>query len=276
MNTHHLSTFVQIAEMQSITRAAESMHVSQPAVSAQISRLEDEFGIPLISKLGRGIVLTDAGRTLLEYAQAMLGIESQAIRVMREFRDGGRGRIVVGASSVVGIYTLPKHIASFQKLHKDFEVELQLHADSAIERLVQEGHIDIGIMLNAPMEHLALRVTRLVEDSWIGVESARTEEGTTLFLARDGSPGDINQIRKEIQWQESTETVKQFVQEGAGRAILLRSAVASELALGTLQIWNEIIEQPVSISLVSRPAERLGVSLWNFINHLLPERSSPR
>ncbi len=269
MNTHHLATFFKVATVGSITRAAEDMRISQPAVSAQIKRLEEDFGVPLISQRGRGIALTDAGRTLFEYAEAMLGLESQALRVMNEFRKGQRGRIVVGASPVIGMYTLPRHIASFQKLHKNFEVELQLHLDSGIERLVQEGHIDIGVTLTPPNEHFALRVTRFVEDAWIGIEPPYRVEHIPVFLARDGVPSMIQVPQANIQLQDSTETVKRFVQEGTGRAIVLRSSVLWELQQGSIRVWSGFPEQTFALSLVSRPAERLGVSRWSFIHHLL-------
>lgn len=269
MNTRHLLLFTHVAKAGSMTKVAEELRISQPAISAQIKRLEDELGVPLFTPHGRGVKLTDAGQTCLEYAEGLLGLESQLVRSMNEFREGQRGRIIVAASPSIGTYILPQYLASFQQKHAGIGFELQLHGSSEeIERMVQTGQVDIGITLATPQEHFALRVTRLIVDEWVGVQSQVKEDSMQVFYAKDATPP----LPQATVWNsvelDSTEVVKRFVQHGMGTGVVLRSAVRMEMIAGYLQQWDEYEPRDTSISIVTRPAEKLSVSLWLFIGHL--------
>jgi molybdate transport repressor ModE-like protein len=107
MNRNHLALFHAVAQAGGISRGAERLHVSQPAVSKQIKELEDALGIRLLERLPRGSRLTDGGKLLAQYVQRMAVVEEETARAIEEFRGLKRGRLAVGASTTIGAYLLP-------------------------------------------------------------------------------------------------------------------------------------------------------------------------
>ncbi len=268
MNTRHLSLFAHVAKSGSMSKTAEELRISQPAISAQIKRLEDDLGVPLFASHGRGIRLTDAGNACLEYAEVLLGVESQLRRSMEEFHEGKRGRIIVAASGPLGTYLMPRFLSSFQQTHSGIELELQLHSDEEIARLVLNGQVDIGISLLTPKEHLSLRVTRFVEDVWIGIQSLTTTDSLQVFVSKDSHLPNMDELNASWVILDNIEAVKQFVLQGIGRGIVLRSSVTREMQSGLLKQWDDYNPQYTTTSIITRPAEKLSISLWVFMRHL--------
>lgn len=268
MNTKHLALFEQVVKTGNITQVAKNLHVSQPAISMQLKRLEQEVGVPLFTIVGRNISVTDAGLTFLEYAESILSLEGQIYRSMEEFRLGNRGRIVVGASPVAGTYLLPRLLLSFTKKYPDIVVEIETGTDEEIERYVRLGTIDVGMTLKTPDDHLAFRVTGYSHERLIGIQPSSTFNSRTILI-----PGDVaipiqEEIDLDIMRLDSTEAVKQFVMEGIGYGVVLESAVKLEVSNGKLQYWRDYTPFPVVANVITRPAERLSKSVWFFINHI--------
>lgn len=268
MNTKHLSLFVKVMRTENITQVARELYVSQPAISMQLKRLEQEVGVPLFTIIGRNISMTDAGLAFLEYAESTLALEEQIFRVMEEFRLGSRGRIVVGASSVVGTYLLPKPMLSFTQTYPDIKVDLETKTDDEIERLVRMGSIDVGITLKAPEDHFSFRITRFSHDKLIGIQPSFPLDSRTILI-----PGDMfiplsDDFDFDIIRLDSTEAVKRFVMEGMGYGVVLESAANLEIVYGKLQYWSEYTPQQVVANVMTRPAERLSKSVWYFLHHL--------
>lgn len=268
MNTKHLALFEQVVNTGNITQVAKEMHVSQPAISMQLKRLEQEVGVPLFTIVGRNISVTDAGFTFLEYAQSILSLEGQIYRSMEEFRIGSRGRIIVGASPVAGTYLLPKLLLPFTKTYPDITVEIETGTDEEIERFVRSGNIDVGMTLKEPEEHIAFRVTRYSHERLIGIQPSFPFNSRTILLSNDVAIPLSDEIDLDIMRLNSTEAVKQFVMEGMGYGVVLESAAKLEVSNGMLQYWREYTPKPVTVNVITRPAERLSKSVWFFINHL--------
>jgi LysR family hydrogen peroxide-inducible transcriptional activator len=161
MELHQLRYFVAVAETGSFTRAAEREGVTQPTLSEQILRLESKgkgIGRRLFDRLGRKIVLTDAGQVLLSHAQSILAAVGEAERAVRDSTDGGRLR--VGAIPTVAPFMLPPTVTQFRKAHP--AVQLQLKEDLT-ERLLADilaGELDVGLMA-LPIRDDRLHVERL-------------------------------------------------------------------------------------------------------------------
>lgn len=268
MNTKHLSLFTKVIRTGNITQVAKDLHVSQPAISMQLKRLEQEVGVPLFTIVGRNISVTDAGLAFLEYAELILSLEEQIYRTMEEFRLGNRGRIVVGASSVVGTYLLPKLMLSFTQAHSDITVDLEMKADDEIEKLVRMGSIDIGITLKAPEDHFSFRITNLSLERLIGIQPSVPFNRLKILIPEDMLVPFSEDFNLEVMRLHSTEAVKQFVMEGMGYGVILESAAQSEIARGRLQPWSQYAPQQVTSNVITRPAERLSKSVWYFLNHL--------
>src|SRR5580704_9534096 len=104
INLGHLAVFHAVAEEKSVSRGAERLMVSQPAVSKQVQLLERSVGTALLERQPRGIRLTEAGELLAGYARRIFALEAEAVRALDELRGLQRGRLAIGASTTIGIY----------------------------------------------------------------------------------------------------------------------------------------------------------------------------
>jgi LysR family hydrogen peroxide-inducible transcriptional activator len=161
MELHQLQYFVAVAETGSFTRAAERQGITQPTLSEQIMRLESKdrgIGQRLFDRLGRKVVLTDAGQVLLGHAQSILAAVDEAERAVRDSGEGGRLRI--GAIPTIAPFLLPDTVVRFRKDHP--AVQLQLKEDLT-ERLLADllsGDLDVGLMA-LPIRDERLHVEKL-------------------------------------------------------------------------------------------------------------------
>jgi LysR family transcriptional regulator, hydrogen peroxide-inducible genes activator len=161
MELHQLRYFVAVAETGSFTRAAEREGVTQPTLSEQVIRLEGKqhgVGRRLFDRLGRKVVLTDAGRELLGRAQAILGAVDEAERAVRDSGEGGRLR--AGAIPTVAPFLLPGVVARYTKAYP--AVQLQIHEERTEHLLaaVLAGELDVGVMA-LPIRDERLHVEKL-------------------------------------------------------------------------------------------------------------------
>jgi DNA-binding transcriptional LysR family regulator len=115
MESRHLRYFVAVAEESSLRRAAHRLHVSQPALSQQISDLEDELGLKLFARKSRGVELTEAGRVFLIGGRRVLVAAKQAAEQAQEAAKGERGRLVIGSLGAATISFLTGVLARFRE-----------------------------------------------------------------------------------------------------------------------------------------------------------------
>jgi DNA-binding transcriptional LysR family regulator len=114
MNLNHLAIFHSVAKAESISRGADRLMISQPAVSKQLSQFERSLGVRLLDRIPRGVRLTEAGRVLSEYAARLFAIESEAETALGELAGLRRGRLRLGASTTIGVYLLPEIFVRFR------------------------------------------------------------------------------------------------------------------------------------------------------------------
>src|SRR5258708_4686898 len=117
MELRQLQVFERVAALKSITRAAEELFLTQPAVSRSVSSLECEMGTRLFDRLPRSVELTPAGQALREHSKRILLGADEAIRVVAEVNAGDAGRLAVGASSTAATYVLPGLLARYCAAH---------------------------------------------------------------------------------------------------------------------------------------------------------------
>jgi LysR family hydrogen peroxide-inducible transcriptional activator len=169
MELTQLRTFVKIVEQGSFTRAAAACHLSQPALSQQIAKLEAELGCPLLERLGRHVLPTEAGVALLERARRILALVDDTSRQVRD--DGVTGRVVLGAIPTVAPYFLPRVLRQFRKHHPEARVEVNELTTDVLTKCCQQGEIDLGV-LALPLDVPHLEVERLFEEAlWLVVPS---------------------------------------------------------------------------------------------------------
>ncbi|MGE5607359.1 MAG: LysR family transcriptional regulator [Bacteroidota bacterium] len=265
MELNQLRTFHLAATEHSFSKAAQLLHLTQPAVTQQIKNLETELGEALFERLGRVLVLTPAGETLLTFAQPLLNLADQAFETVRQFTNE-RGRLTIGAGSTNTIYRLPNLL---QHYHRDCpQVELRIrNGDSElITGLVYENAIDLGLITtinnNFPS---VIQATPLFKDGiWLvappnyPLSMTPTElAAESLILYRAGS-GFRRYLEDQFRSQrftpkvtmelESIEAIIRLVRCGLGLAFLPEIAVKEEIANGVLKAikvegWPEFYRQ---------------------------------
>lgn len=146
MELSQLIAFYHVAIAGSFSKAAEELFVSQPALSRQVAALEKNLGLQLFSRLGRRIILTDAGRRLFIYVEKIINLYNEAKKEMLEFKDLAIGELTLGASTTIGNYLLPFTLAVFQEKYSGIKVNLHVDNSSQIEQLVLENKIDLGLL----------------------------------------------------------------------------------------------------------------------------------
>src|SRR5713226_6574007 len=143
---HQLTVFRTVAQHLSYTRAAESLYLSQPAVTQQIKTLEQALGLRLFARSGRGIVLTPAGQELLHHAERLLTLLAETSPVVHEIQALERGSVVVGASISAGTYVVPPLLGSFHARYPRIHVTLLVAHRHSIEEDLLTHQLDLGVM----------------------------------------------------------------------------------------------------------------------------------
>jgi LysR family hydrogen peroxide-inducible transcriptional activator len=145
MEIHQLRYFVAVSEEGSFSRAAAKVRVAQPSLSQQIQKLEAEIGAPLFDRLPRSIVLTEAGRCLIDYARQILAAIGDARRCVDEFGGKVAGRLAVGAIPTIAPYVLPQLIRKFQKHYPEVKLEIVEDVTDGIAQRVEAGQLDTAL-----------------------------------------------------------------------------------------------------------------------------------
>jgi DNA-binding transcriptional LysR family regulator len=254
MDLAELEVLISLAQEGSFSRAAESLHRSQPAVSQAIRRLEDEVQAQLMDRTSRKVVLTSAGTTLLGYARRMCQLREDARRSLEELRHFKRGLLRLAANESVCSYVLPPLLKAYRQALPQVKIEVQQCPSNGISTLLEEQDVDFGFLSFTPINHdlisrllfrdeLILVVppehplarTKLVLLAQLGTEKfvahlAPTPSRKRLLdlFAREGVP--LNMVME----LSSLETIKDFVKQGEGIAIVPRMCCARELASGEL------------------------------------------
>jgi LysR family hydrogen peroxide-inducible transcriptional activator len=143
MEIHQLRYFVAVAEEGNFSRAAEREHVSQPSLSQQIHKLEAELSQQLFDRLPRSVVLTEAGRRLLEYAREILTGIADARRSVAALETEVAGRLAVGAIPSISLYVLPRLIGHFQRSYPKVTFELFEDTTDKLAQRLEDGTVDV-------------------------------------------------------------------------------------------------------------------------------------
>lgn len=263
---HQLELFYAVARQGSVTRAAEALHISQPAVSAQLAELERALGVPLLERLagGRGVRLTEAGLLVYEHAAHIFALAEDLERGIADLKGLRSGQLIVGASTTLGEYLLPPALGRFKARYPDIMVDLKISNTSRITELVRRGELDLGFVGEvADIPELA--VEPFTEDTLVVIAAPhhpllKQPRGAapippmpivTLedlqqhgFIAREAGSATRNVAERYLRQHGveprvlmelgSNEAVKHAVAAGLGVAILSRFAIQVELRAGTL------------------------------------------
>lgn len=143
MEMHQLRYFAKVAQLGSLTRAAEACFVSQPSLSQQLAKLEHELGQPLFERHGRGVRLTEAGRVFRQYCDQILSLTKDARTSVAD--DPDSGHLVVAAIPTIAPYFLPNVLSGFLKEVPKARIEIREDTTQTLLRQLTDGEIDMGI-----------------------------------------------------------------------------------------------------------------------------------
>lgn len=172
MELRHLRYFIAVAKAKNFTRAAESMHVSQPSLSVQIRDLEEELGARLFDRLGRSIALTQAGTLFLEHAERALRELERGAQIVGELHGAQRGRLLVGTLATVNSYLIPPVVSRFKQQFPG--VHLQVHSQPSADIVdgLLADRLDLGLCL-LPVSREQLTTVRLFDERLVLVVPRR-------------------------------------------------------------------------------------------------------
>jgi LysR family transcriptional regulator, hydrogen peroxide-inducible genes activator len=168
MEIHQLRYFVAVADEGSFSRAAAKVRVAQPSLSQQIRKLEAEVGQPLFDRLPRSVVLTEAGRCLLDYARQILASIGDARRCVDELKGKIAGDVAVGAIPTIAPYVLPELVVTFQKHYPDVTLHIVEDVTEGISRRVEGGELDVALASTCQRSP-TLRVELLGKEPLLGL-----------------------------------------------------------------------------------------------------------
>lgn len=163
MNFTHLFAFYEVARAGSVSAGAERLHVSQPAVTREIRELESRMGLTLFDRLPRGVALTDAGKTLFEYADRIFSLADGAERQLKELAGLGAGHVKIGASATLGVYFVPEVIAQFNANYPRVEIDLTVTNTERVEAGLDDLSFTLGFV-EGPFDDTVLHARNIGTD----------------------------------------------------------------------------------------------------------------
>jgi DNA-binding transcriptional LysR family regulator len=294
LNLNQLETLITISKTMSFRKAGEVLNLTQPAVSAQIKSLEDEFGTVLVDR-NQPVTLTDAGALFLEQAEKILSIVDELRMKLSDINATPQGHIRLGTTTSIAIQILPRVLSYFKNQYPLIQTTIHSMPSSQIMTSVENGTVDIGIaylfektpslvtsvlyydtfeLVVSPehplAKHKRLPLSALKEDVPFIMLSPDTA-GRRFVDAVFERHGIVPQIVMELS---SSEEVKRMVELNMGAAVISKMSIPGELRMGTLKMIqvNELeISHPVGV--ITKTGRYLNSAMKQFLSDLkgMPE-----
>jgi len=286
-----LKVFETVARHMSFSRAAEELHLTQPAVSTQVRQLELHVGLPLFEQLGKRIYLTPAGTEMLHYSRSIIQQFREAEDAMAQLKGISGGRLNVAVISA-GDYFFPRLLAEFMNRHEAVTLNLAVHNREELLHQLSSNLTDVAVMVRPPegMDTIAesfaphpyvivaapnhplvgkrnIPLAGLAEEAFV----SREKGSDTWNSMQEGFAGRLSNLRIAMEIK-STETIKQAVIANMGIAFLSAHTVGLELQTGKLAVLD-IEGFPVMLNwyVVHRKNKRLPPVALAFKQFLMEE-----
>lgn len=163
LELRQLKYFLEVTKHKSITRASESLHISQPALSKMIKGLEEELGMPLIIRTNKTSDITDAGLIVIEYAQKMMMLMDEMSTTLNDITNLSRGQIHIGLPPIIGSLFFPKVLAKFHQKFPNVTINITEYGGARVVKSVEEGEFELGVAV-LPIEEQKFDVYPIVEE----------------------------------------------------------------------------------------------------------------
>ncbi|MGC8794774.1 MAG: LysR substrate-binding domain-containing protein [Bryobacteraceae bacterium] len=294
MDLDQLRTFLEIVRLKSFSRAAETCHRSQPAISAQIRQLEQELDAPLFDRHGSRISLTSAGAIFADFAARILELRQQAQRAIQDLERSPRGELTVAANEATCIYVLPDVFFEYRRRFPHVQLNVERVYGRRVIEAVLDNQVDFGIAQLARADR-RLQAARIYTDeikliapaghplAGLGAVTAEEVACHPLILPKYGATrgrldewlepaGDRLQVIMEL---DSSEMIKRFVARGMGVSFMAASHCRAESERGELALAS-LAPEPMlrHLSLIYRRDRPLSKAALGFIEVVL-EKARP-
>ena len=269
MADRRLQVFHTVARLLSFTKAAETLHMTQPAVTFQVRQLEEYFNTRLFDRTHNRISLTEAGERVYEYADRIFDLYNDMENSVREMTGEIRGALTIGASTTIAEYMLPALLGDFGTRYPEVTIHLRVSNSEGIVSMVENNTIDLGVV-EAPVGNKNLVVEVCRDDQLVAIvppnhdlaerESVGIDDLLQYpFICREEGSGTREVINEYLSQHCKTtlnismelgspEAVKGAVEAGMGVSVVSRATIQKELKLDTLRAINlsPALERPFS------------------------------
>jgi DNA-binding transcriptional LysR family regulator len=269
MELHSLKVFLTVAAEKSFSRAAEKLLRTQPAISLSIQRLETELGEKLIDRSAKDLILTDAGKIVLDFARRFDNLQGELENSLAELRDKSAGRLTIGANESSTLYLLD-HIDRFRQKYPKVKIQIRRSLSSKIPAELLDGELELGLLTYDPEDerlvsrviyndHLAFIVSPQHKLAQRG-EVSIAELGDENFIAHNVvSPYRAVVIREfqrhrvplKIELEMPTiESIRKMVQRNEGVAFLPHMCVQDEIRQGLVRevrVKEMSVDRPIRL-----------------------------
>jgi len=267
---NQITAFIETARRQSVSRAAEALFISQPALTARLKGLESDLGAELFLRGPRGMRLTDAGNAFLPYAVRALETLTDGRMQVNALERGGAGRLAIGAAPAVSTYVLPALLKRFSEGYPRVSVSVRTGHSEEILDLVLREQVTLGLV--RALQHPEIMSTPLYEDRLIlVVEPSHPFAGESRIRMKDLAEEQLIQFDRTSSYHDLTsalfvtagvspaarmeldniDAAKKMVEQGFGVALLPQTSVADELEAGTLAEVEVVDAAPVRRKIVA-------------------------
>lgn len=297
MDFDQLAGFLEVAKHQSFSRAAQNLYRTQPAISAQVRLLEQEFGERLFDRSGKKVLLTPAGEILRGYAEKLHQVQREALQAVAEMHRRPRGKLHIGANEATCLYVLPRAFAQFKGQYPEVQINISRNFSHKILQKVQDGVVDLGILtLPLKANHVNVEVLPIFKDEIQVVVppdhplarnkkvSVEQMAGHPLIIPKTGHTRHmlermLRAYRNRLQISmelASVETIKKFVGAGLGISVISRSYALPEVEAGLLRLIPfEGIKLFRELGLIYRNDRNLSLPAKAFVEVIRQVRSVP-
>ncbi len=287
-NLYPLHVFRLVAQHSSVTRAAQELFISQPAVSAHLRTIETKYGESLFERTPRGMTLTAAGEIVNEHAGKLFALYEGVTNALDEVRGKIRGEVVIAASSTPAAYLVPNLLRDFQQKYPDARPVLKVGDSGEVLAWLHDFRVPIGVvgeMANTDdLEQVAigsdeLQLVVAANDSLSKIKTIKPEDlaQKTLFLRESGSStragaldllGNLFNSFERVVEINNTETIKQSVAAGLGVAVLSSWSTKLEVNADLLRPIKSGFRHERKFYVVKRKDRKLNGSaaaLWDLL-----------
>jgi DNA-binding transcriptional LysR family regulator len=293
MDIHQLRVFASVFRNKSFSKASEELHLTQPTISNHIKALEDEFDCKLFDRLGRTNIPTKEAEVLYSHSMELIEKADTIKEAIGEIRKDVTGKLVVGASTIPGVYLLPRIMSEFQKRYPSITFQILISDSRGIVDSVSKHELLLGFV-GAKLGNEQINYIPFVQDELIVVSSPNLEKNSRMTLKelvklpmvlREEGSGTRKETEKLLESKGfsledlkisgifgSTDAVKQAVKAGLGVSILSNFSVIDEL---DHEILKEIkltdIEMKRRFYIVTHKKRTLPRLYDTFLKHIITE-----